>query len=332
MRITVKDIAVDSGFSRGTVDRALHNKPGVNEQTRQLVLESIQRLGYEPDLQARGLVTGRSFSIGLVTLSLNNSFITELISSVEALARKNSYFTYVTNSDMEPEVEVDCIRHLMSHKVDGILLHSVHPVKGYSDWLEKLRLPLVAVGNRISKKIPFVGIDDYQGGADAARKFKEAGYKSAILFSPPLSYAGVTNIDAQERRSQGFVDEIKKDSTVELLRVLQSKDLEPLLPHLVKGNQNRLAIFCTSDIFALSVLDFLMERDFSSPEDVGLLGFDNIATLKHIRPRLATIDQNVEEIGRGAVERLLGKIQGTEAVDQAAIVHQFIPGASLPTL
>jgi len=150
MGVTVKDIAEDCGISRGTVDRALHDRPGVNTETRRRVLASVKKLGYRPDMLAQGLVKGKSFSIGLVTFNMNNNFVTEFISSVEFGARQEGYFTYITNSDMKAEGEEDCINHLIQRRVDGIILQSMHPARGYARWLHRQGIPLITVGNRVS--------------------------------------------------------------------------------------------------------------------------------------------------------------------------------------
>lgn len=331
-RVTAEEVARKCGVSRGTVDRALHGRSGISEKTREHILNTVEELGYRPHALARGLVKGRSLNIGLVTLSVHNPYISELIAATEMEARRNGYFTYVTNTDMEPDVEVECIEHLIDRSVDGIILQSINAGASYANWLESLQLPVVAFGNRISPNIPFVGIDDRTAAREATEYLHGHGYEEIAIVCPPLRYLGTTNIDAQEQRYLGFLDAMNRVAGPDKPPlVIRNKDFSALLDFVSNKNGDKAAVFCTSDIFALDVMNFLMERGYRIPRDVGIMGFDNIEILSYVRPRLATVDQMVKTIGQTAITRLLASVNGETIPANTVCPHRLVEGDSITT-
>ena len=326
-RVTAEEIARRCGVSRGTVDRALHNRGNVSEQTRQKVLRTAETLGYRPHPVAQSLVLGRTLTIGLVTLDLRNSFVSELVSHCEMYARRHGYFTYVTNTDNDPEVEKDCVSHLVERAVDGIIIQSVHPTNEYADWLSRLRVPVVAVGNRLSPNVPFVGIDDRTAASEAVRHARERGYDQVVFVCPPLRHVGSENIDAQEQRYLGYLDHTRKGGLFDGEPiVLTSRDVSGVVEIARAALPRRTVFFCSSDVFALDALSFLIDSGLTVPEEVGVIGFDNISTLRYIRPRLTTVDQKVEQISHTAVDCLLSLIKGENVLPQTQCPHRLIHG------
>lgn len=330
MRITAEEIAKRCNVSRGTVDRALHGRPGVREETRQLILDTVKELDYRPHALARGLAQGRTFTLGMVTLSLRNSFIAEFIASTEMLARERGYFTYITNTDMDANAEVECIEHLVDRNVDGLILHSVNVETDYVKWLENLPVPVIAAGNRVSPNVPFVGIDDRSAARKATEYILSLGYERVAIVCPPLRYLGVTNIDAQEQRYLGFLDAMNRvcnehDAPV----VIRTKDPSPLLNFIAGNPDAKKAVFCTSDIFAIDALDILTKAGYRVPDDVGIMGFDNIETLRHIRPRITTVDQEIDVIARTVVEKLLARVEGEPIPGNTECPYRILEGSSL---
>jgi len=327
MAVTSEEIARRCGVSRGTVDRALHGRDGVSRKTRERILQAAEELGYRPHVLARSLVLGRTSTIGLVTLDLRNSFISELVTHSEMHARRRGYFTYVTNTDNEPEVEVDCINHLIDRRVDGIIVQSVHPTKDYARWLTGLPVPVVAIGNRISPNVHFVGIDDRGAAYEATRHLHDRGYDRFVIVCPPLRHLGSENIDAQEQRYLGFLDFIhSRTGDGDEPNVIQTKNLSQAVDIARSNSPARTAFFCTSDIFALGVLDALRDSGLRIPEDVGVMGFDNIDTLRYVRPRLATVDQEVETISKAAIDQLVALINKENVAAQCECPYQIVPG------
>ena len=263
----------------------------------------------------------------MVTLDLRNSFIAELVSYSEMHAREHGYFTYVTNTDNDPRVEMDCIRHLVDRRVDGIILQSVHPTTGYERWLSELTVPVVAIGNRISPNVPFVGIDDRAAAHAATRHIRRRGYDRIVLVCPPLRHLGSENVDAQEQRYLGFLDFCHSNGAMDDdPMVVRSKDLRCVREIAEANAPQRTAFFCTSDIFALDVLNTIRDSGLRIPDDVGVMGFDNIHTLRYVQPRLSTVDQEVEEISKASVDALVALIAKERVPAQTECSYAIIEG------
>jgi LacI family transcriptional regulator len=327
--ITSKEIAEACGVSRGTVDRALNNRPGINEETRKLILETAERLGYRPHFLARSLAKGKTMSIGLVVFDLYNRFFAQMANAIEAAAREHGYFVFLTMTDKNPQNEKDCIAHLVDRKVDGIILSPVNNSEDYHLYLQSLNLPLVTVGNRLSVHFPYIGIHDFQAMGDATKHILSKQYARILYISPPLAYEGKTNIHAQEQRFLGFTHTLANAVPAMESHVIRDTDYTTALDKLLLGDGKKTAILCSSDVFALETLRHLKEKGFRVPEDIGVMGFDNIDVLKYVEPPLATVTYPMEEIGRSAFEQLLALMEGTEKPGDIFLDHRVICGKSL---
>jgi LacI family transcriptional regulator len=330
MRTTIDEISRQSGVSRGTVDRALNNRKGVSEKTKARIMKIAEDMNYRPDVLAQGLALGRSFTIGMVTLNLRNSYIAEIASYTEQLGRNRGYFTYITNTDSDPDIEVDCIKHLIDRRVDGLILLSIHTTKDYYNWLMDLKIPIITLGNRISPNIPFVGINDREAAFSATSFIHKKGYDRIVLVCPPLRKATTENIDAQEQRYFGYLDFFNQndDPKIESI-VIRSRDAETILDVARSSGDKRTAFFCTNDIFALQVYNILKADGIKVPRDVGIMGFDNIEFLKYTTPKLYTIDQGAKEISSLAIDRLISLINKETIPAQSELPFTIIEGETL---
>ena len=306
MRITSRELAKICGVSIGTVDRALNNRPGINPQTKERILRAGQELGYRPHLVARSLKMGRTSTVGIVVYDLDNRFFAQLVNSIESAARESGYFVYLTLSHHDLAQEKGCLEHLAGLNVDGILMVPTNKGNEFIRLVKSLPVPVVAMGNKISQNVPFVGIKDREAIRAAVGVIAEKGYTRVIYVSPPLSYGGKENIYEVEERYDGFREGVRERSLSSA--VIRDKHFEQALAEEVKGScfpgngspgaGSRTAIMCSSDIYALECLRLLGSWGMRVPQDVGLLGFDDIDILKYVRPALSTIAYPTDEIAR----------------------------------
>ncbi|WP_409341570.1 LacI family DNA-binding transcriptional regulator [Paenibacillus sp. MBLB4367] len=327
MSITSKEIAEICGVSRGTVDRALNNRPGVNEATKQKVLETARQLGYRPHFLAQSLVRGRTMSIGAVIFDINNQLFPQLIHAVESRAREAGYFLNLTLTNKNPDIEKECLHHLADRKMDGIILLSVNTGATFEQFIQKLNIPVVTFGNRISGTVPHVWIDDRKAVRDAVTLLAAKGYEEIIYVCPPLSLRGQTNVYAVEQRFAGFQDALEQASHIRS-HVIDHKGYVEEIEGRLKANGRRKAIFCTSDKYALNIWLHLKKKGIRVPADAGLMGFDNIETLKYMTPSLSTVSYSLETIGNRLIDCLIGRIEGREVPPTTLVEHQIIKGES----
>lgn len=327
--ITIKDIAEICGVSIGTVDRALNNRYGISRQTKNRILQVVKELNYRPDYTARSLSKGRSNTIGVVLFNLHNRSFAQLMDAIERQARQMGFFTDLMLTNKDPELERKSIEYLVSRKADGIILFSVNHGKEFDEYLRKLNKPLITVCNRISSRWKFVGINDRHAMHDAVRYVMNKGYERFIFICPPLANKGKLNIHTQEERLQGCLEALEQYELGDRLIVIQDKKFTQVLETMDLKAGPRTAVLCSTDYYALEVLNFAKEHELDIPRDFGLMGFDNIDVLKFITPSLSTVEYAMEEIGREATRLLITEIETGFSPNVPFLDYKIIPGNSI---
>lgn len=330
MSLTSKDIAEICGVSRGTVDRALNDRPGISEEVKKRILNTAEELGYRPHFPARSLVTGSTMTFGVVAFDLRNWFFAELVNAIERHAREAGYFVYLTLTDKKGDIERQCIDHLMDRRVDGLILCSVNHGASFRRYLAKSSVPIVTTANRVAPELSHVGIDDFSAMREAVAYAAARGYRRFVYLSPPLQKRAEANIYAQEQRYQGFLAGIADGSDAGLkAEIIVEKDFAPPLDTLLAGTGTRTAVFCSSDTYALRVLRYCHQRGMRIPDDVGLMGFDGINVLDYVTPKLTTVDYPLDAVGAAAVSLLMDNIAGQRLGESVILPYTIVPGASL---
>jgi LacI family transcriptional regulator len=328
-RVTTKVIAEICGVSVGSVDRALHGRPGINDQTRERILRTSRELGYTPHLLARGLVTGRSDTVGVILFDLAHQFFSELATSLIAGLRAAGRVAYVALTDKDPAQERAWLETLANLGVDGIVLVPIGRGDDFERLLSGIGVPVVTVANDLDGGIPHVGIDNRCAMAEAVAHIASRGYRRIVYLSPPLSEPPALNRRALEERLAGYEIGLRAAGLGAGAPVISSHPYLDVVADAVRASSERTAVLCSSDMYALKVLTHFRGLGIRVPEDAGLMGFDNIETLRYVVPPLATVDYRIEEIGRRTVERLMAAIEGRPAPSPGPVPHRIIAGETL---
>ncbi|UQZ86107.1 Catabolite control protein A [Paenibacillus konkukensis] len=330
MGVTIKEIAVICGVSPGTVDRALNDRPGISEKTKAKIIEVARQLNYQPDYMARSLAKGRTMTIGVVLFDLYNRSFAQLMNSIEAECRRQGYFVDLVLTNKDPDNEKKCIEHLLHRKVDGIIIFAINYGEAFDHYLKSLNVPVVTVCNRVSGDWSYIGIDDRKAMKEAVQYICGKGYERFVYVCPPLSYRGKTNIFTQEERFAGCLEGLKECGIHEPPVIVTDKDYVGAIGRMSFGDgEPRTAIVCSCDIYALEVMNHLKGRGLRIPEDVGLMGFDNIDVLKYVTPALTTVEYDVEQFGLQAVRCAVEQIEQGSAAPVPLLPYRIIAGASI---
>jgi LacI family transcriptional regulator len=319
VKISGKELAKICKVSIGTVDRALHDRPGINPETRELVLQAAKKYNYRPQLAARSLRTGRTMTVGVIVFDLENQFFSQLVNALVKRTREDGYFLHITLSEHDSEREVDCLQHLESLPVDGILIVPTGTGKQLTQSLRRMSIPTVSLLNKLSDSIPFVGIDDRDAMHKAFELLVAKGYERVIYFSPPLSYEGRENIYAVAERFEGYKMGVDAHGMERL--VIDQKHSLDALTALARSGGRRTAVLCSSDIFALRALRHFTEAGISVPRDVGIMGFDDISLLEYIDPPLTTVSQPIDTIADIAFSTVKRLIEGDPSVPRVSLTE-----------
>ena len=309
MAVTLKDVAQASGVNVSTVSRALNNSYGVHEATRRRVLKIAARLNYRANQVARGLVTGRSHSIGLVISDIRNPFFAEVARGAEDAAFHADRDLVLCNSDLNAEKQMRYIDWLLSKRIDGIVMNSVAPLgPAVQEQLRAAGVPIVLLNlssaDRRSSAWRFSSVvaDNLAGGEMASNYLIGLGHVNVIHITGPRQHGSFSD------RTRGF------------LKVFRDRGLPK--PEVVCGEhtfaaacqsaRQRLtpdrtftAVFAGNDVIAFGCIRAMMEKGLRIPEDISIIGFDNIEMSQITSPPLTTIDQPKYETGKAAVEMIL---------------------------
>ena len=309
-RATIKDVAALAGVSTATVSRALDDRPEISGETKAKVRAACAQLGYVPNAAARGLTGHATHTIGLVVPDISNPYCSGMATAIEQTAAAHGYRVFLSNSLRKEERELQAIENFAARQVDGILIIPISPQTQTRHREILGSLPCVYLGANHDADCSYVMTDNEAGAYDAVRYLIRLGHRD-ILF-----LGGRTTSRTREQRIHGFRRalaeaglegrELPAPPDVTLMRRWSYEAASELLKGPLPD-----AIFAFSDMTALKILEAAEECGIRIPEDVSLLGYDNIAFAALPRIHLTTVSQHKFQQSRIAVERLLEKISGS---------------------
>jgi DNA-binding LacI/PurR family transcriptional regulator len=308
-RITSYDVAEAAGVSQTTVSFVLNEVPGagISDETRQRVLAVAEELGYVPDAAAQALGRGRTHSIGVVVTTLADPFIGTMVQIIEFAARERGYTVILASSNDISEREIEAVRMLQSRRVDGVIVTSSRVGALYQERLEQLSVPVVLINSLVQHNGLYtfsIGVDNRHGGWLAADHLIQRGHRRIAYVASPAERG-----DNMERMA-GYREALR-ESGIEFdpSLVVQGTGCagggEQVLHTLLSLNNPPSAAFCYNDMTAIGLMDAARGAGLSLPQDLAIVGFDDIAFARLTYPPLTTIAQPMAELGNGAVEMVL---------------------------
>ncbi len=307
---TVLDVARLAGVSTATVSRVINTPDSVREKTREKVLQAMEKCNYKYNALARGFVTKRSNTIGLIVPTISNSVFAESTLGVQEYADQKNIRVILGNSYYKYSQEENLVKVLRESQVDGLIITTTN-LKG--DILKSLvdeNFPFVLLFSTV-KNGPFsaVGIDNYRGGYLATEHLISLGHKRICMVAGNFSMT-----DRSFHRWHGYKKCLKDKG------VPYDKDLLVQTDYSLVGGRDSIkkllslpspptAVFCSNDYIALGAIKGAREMGLSLPEDLSIVGFDDMQTASYMVPALTTIRQPAFEMGRRAAELLLQMIE-----------------------
>lgn len=300
----IRDVAKEAGVSVATVSRYLNKKGYVSEASAKVIKEAVRTLNYKPSLVARSLSTKQTNYIGLIIPDIMNPFFPELARAVEDVALIYGYTVVLCNSDEDPNKESHYIETLRQKYVAGfILTTSVLDTHHY----EKLDIPLVALDRRIEGEIPTVSSNNIEGAKDGTNYLIEQGCQHIVCLRGPKG------VGPADDRLAGFL-EATEQAAIKTTIVdcpFQFEDAQKVTKEILSKDRSIDGIFASSDISAAGALKAAQSFDIRVPEDLQILGFDNISLSKMMIPSLTTMAQDVYKMGAVATRMLIKQIENS---------------------
>lgn len=333
MAITVNQIAETCGVSRTTVLRAL-NGGSVAKETKDKILQVANENNYRPNLLARSLNHGRTRSLGVVTINIENMYFVQSLDIINREADKRGYFTNIVVCDDSLEWEKKLIQGLADRQMEGILINPLGKGAEFEDYLLSLDIPIVCIGNKVSDCITTVQVNEMAAAMDAVKLIASKAYEKVVFVCPPLEVADKQNIYTHEQRLMGYKAAVSLYENLES-EVIGKIDYLPEISKIIEENEklsnpNKIAFLCSGDGYALSIMQWAKESGKMIPGDFGLMGFDNISVLQYISPKLTTVSTNLEGVAASAVVELISQIENQEYVSKSIMLsHEILDRETL---
>jgi LacI family transcriptional regulator len=304
MHVTLKDIALECRVDVATVSRALNNAYGVHEETRKQVLAAAARLNYRPNSLAKGLATGHSSTLAMVISDIRNPFFAELARGAEDAAYQNGYDLVLCNSDLNPSKQVRYIHSLLEKRVEGIVMNTVARLsRAEQEELGRSGVPIVLL-NRPPESIrgfSTVLADNYRGGYLVGNYLVNSGHRVIGHLTGPRQHGNLAE------RAKGFQKAVEEGKATAVIArgYHTSEGGYEMMKKLLSQRRDLTAVFAANDAMAFGVIRAVFEAGRRVPDDISVVGFDNIEVAAMIRPPLTTIHQPKYEMGWAAAEILL---------------------------
>ncbi len=325
-RPTIKDVARKAGLSPSTVSRALNNHPRISQKTKARVLKLARKMGYAPNLLARGLVKQKSFLLGLLVYDFRNPFYAELTRAIQDTAEELGYWVIQSNTDDDVEKSRMLVDSMMKMGVDGIIFASCQLKDPLVEGLLSQGFPLALANRRLQETAgDYVVMDNVYGAYLAVNHLIRLGYRRIAMIRGPRK------VSTGAERYQGYLEAMKeKKLEVDQELVKESPFFSQdtgyhFTKRLMRHNPRPEAIFCSDDYIALGAMKALGEMGLKVPRDVALVGFDDAEISSHPQIQLTTVSQDAPEMGRRVAAMLVDRIEkGHTQPQQVLLVPHLV--------
>lgn len=315
MNATIHDVAKAAKVSPSTVSRAFTMPDLLRADTRERVLAAAQRLGYQPNRAARGLITGRTGNVGVIVPDLSNPFFPAVLKGAQARARESDYAVFLADAEEDPMLEEELIR-AMAKQVDGVVLCSSRASSALlRDIAQDVTLVLM---NRRIGDLPAVNMDSAGGARQVVDHLAALGHRRiAYLNGPAFSWSN-------RARRRG----LKAGGTANGVEIVELGPLPPTFEGGLMAADLTLAadvsaVLAYNDLVALGVLSRLADRSVEVPAQLSVVGFDDIPMAQMSGPRLTTVSMPCERAGRLAIDVLAGRIG--DSLREQNETHRALP-------
>jgi len=321
---TLKEVAKKAGVSITTVSRVINGSSKVNGETRERVQKAMIQLDYQPNRVAQRLraSSGQSKLLGLIIPDIQNQFYSNIVRGIEDVTYGHDYAVILCNSDENPNKERFYLEVLKSESVDGIILPPIHQFGEEIESIIELGIPIVCVDRKLMrKKVDTVVIGNEKGGYDAVSHLIEQGHKKIAILTSSLQFSSF------DERQKGYERALKENGIEIDKRLIKEGDprssetARELTDELLSLDSPPTAIFATNNLMTLGVLESVNKHEMQIPDDISIVGFDDLPWAKAISPPLTTIKQPAYEMGQKAAELFFQRVENPSREPELVIME-----------
>ncbi|KIL52091.1 LacI family DNA-binding transcriptional regulator [Jeotgalibacillus soli] len=331
--VTIKDLAKHTGVSVTTVSRALNGYSDVNENTRKKIMEAARLLNYSPNTLARSLVMKKSKTIGMLISgflreSVKDNFLMDVMAGVHDFAAQTDYDIVIFNTNSSKQREKTYAQLCKERQVDGVIIQGIRTDDPYLLEIVEGDIPCVLVDiPLIGKWAGYVSTDNIAGASQVANYLADQGHRSIGMIN------GHDFAFVSQERFTGFQKTLNKrgitfdSSRVENGNFSEQGGAEAAL-RLLEKDPTITAVFCASDLMAIGAMNALTSKGIRIPEDISIVGYDDILLSRYVRPALTTVSQDTHGLGSAAAKMLINMLDHEGQPQQATVPHEFIERSS----
>jgi LacI family transcriptional regulator len=304
-KTTIVDVASEAGVSFGTVSRVINNDVHVKPETRRRVLETMQRLNFVANRQARSLAGGKTNTIGLLVPDLGTGYIGEIVRGIDAELGNAGYDLMLFTTHRAASKEADYVTNLVQGMVDGLILVLPKKPSDYVGIMTSRRFPFVLIDHQgTGEDCPAIGTTNWQGAFNATNFLIKSGHKRIGFIT------GSLDLDSAVDRLEGYKAALRTNKIPLMQNLIYEGTFAQLDGYtgtsvFLDMKKPPTAIFASNDVMAISAMDAVRERGMRVSEDISIVGFDDIPQACLVRPSLTTVRQPLEQMGRIATQILL---------------------------
>lgn len=306
----IAQVAAEAGVSPTTVSHALSGKRSVSSATKARIQDAVEKLGYRPNLVAKGLRSQKTHTVALLVADISNPYYPELARSIGDVLAVDGYIPFILNTDGSADRERTYLHEVVARSVDGVIVQAMSLEPEEIRRIVGRDTPLVVLGDGPGEHAyDQVTTDDASGIREAVDHLVAMGRTDLAFLTGPEGSG------PSPARLRGFLDAMKRIGLeaaahrMGYTEFTRDGGAHGMAVLLASGPPPQ-AVLCANDLIAIGAMDVIRARGLRIPEDVAVVGFDNIETADLVTPRLTTVDNYVTAVGSAAADMLLDRIRG----------------------
>ncbi|MFJ7753782.1 LacI family DNA-binding transcriptional regulator [Peribacillus muralis] len=322
--ITITDVANHANVSKSTVSQYLNKRyEYMSEKTRKKIEETIEELNYQPNILARSLKQKSTFTVGVVVANILHTFSTQVIRAIENYFYDHGFHIIVCNADDNPEKEKNYIEMLRAKQVDGIIIFPTGDNLDLYKRMKRDQFPIVFMDRTIEElNIATVMLDNHLASKLAVDRFVDKGFENIAIITTSI----IRDISPRIERIQGYKDALSAHGircNPDYIKTVNAEEIPDALSDFFDLEKPPQAILAGNDIILNGVLRYMKKYGIHIPEDIAVIGIDDVPYASFYTPTITTIDQPAIEMANLAAELLLSQINKEENKDTS--VHRLKP-------
>ena len=323
---TIRDVAKEANVSVATVSYVLNKNKNVSQELTDNVLKAVDKLDYKYNAIASSLRNNRTKTVGVVLQNIRNVFFVHLLAGLEEYINANNYRLIFFDTGYDINKERECISTLRSMRVEGVILYSCVGAKEKNEYIQFLvkqltenEIPTVLLDRDACGKLGSVLIENERGGYEATKHLIDFGRRNILHIS------GIEDWENSLARQQGYTNAMRSHDLEDHI-IIHSGRFQPVRGYeitrsLIEKGIKLDGIFAANDQMAIGAMKAILEFGIKIPDDIGVIGYDNLFFTTFVDPALSTMNVPTHSIGRTAAEMLINIIENSDSAEKSAIFN-----------